>query len=108
MFEIQKNAMIKLYAKGLTEAAKKTDASDALGLCTLGGAKWIDSSTVVHGRRAIQKAAEKLHGWKAYELTKEDELKAVWIANQLLTDAQLFIFAPSAYTLYVGRYSRTI
>ncbi len=104
MLTIQKNAMIKLYAKSLAQAAKKVDASDTPGLCTLGGAKWIASDSIVHNRREIQNAAEKLHGFKAYELTKEDELQAVKLANELLGDVELFIFAPSAYTLYVGRY----
>lgn len=108
MLAIQKKAMLRLLAKSLVEAAKETDKTEKYGFSIFGGAKWINASDYIYSERQIKNAAKKLHGVAACEFNTADELEAVYMANKMLRDDDLFIFAPGPNSLYVGKYSHSV
>ena len=105
MLEIQRKAMIKLFAKTLAEAARDADKTEKYGMSIFGGAKWISASVYIGNERLIKNAAQKLHGAVACEFNIADELEAVHLANKMLRNDNLFIFAPGPNSLYVGKHS---
>lgn len=99
MLDFNRQAMLKILANTIAEEARGTGEDR---MRKYGGARYIGAYYIVKARR-LNELAKKLHGNEAFQIMdRKNELEAVTIANKILLNEGLFVFAPDAYTLYVG------